>query len=316
MQGVFLDTESLDRGDLDLSRLTAAADWTFHPHTASEQVAERIRGAEVVISNKALLDAEAIEAADRLRLIAIAATGTNNVDLEAARRHGVAVANVVGYATPAVTQHVFALLLTLITRLPAYREAVAAGRWSDSRHFCLLDFPIDELAGRTLGIAGYGELGRSVAGVAEAFGMDVRIAQLPGRPEQPGRTPLAALLPELDALSLHCPLTEATRDLIGAEELARFPDHALVINTARGGIINEPALAKALRAGTIGGAGVDVLTREPPPRDHPLLATDIPNLVVTPHVAWASRQARQRMADELAANIRAFAAGESRNRVV
>ena len=315
MKAVFLDSESLDRGDLDLSALEAAAEWTFHPHTAPGEVAERIRGAEVVISNKVPLDAGAIGASDRLRLIAIAATGTNNVDLEAARAHGVAVTNVVGYATPAVTQHVLGLLLALTTHLSDYQAAVRDGRWSASPHFCLLDFPIDELAGRTLGIAGYGELGGSVAGVAEAFGMDVRIAQLPGRPARPGRTPLAELLPELDALSLHCPLTEATRGLIGAAELARLPDHALLINTARGGIVDEPALAEALRTGGIGGAGVDVLHPEPPPPDHPLLAPDIPNLIVTPHIAWASRQARQRMADELAANIRAFAAGERRNRV-
>ncbi|MFB6260688.1 MAG: NAD(P)-dependent oxidoreductase, partial [Thiohalorhabdaceae bacterium] len=243
-----------------------------------------------------------IASADRLKLIAIAATGTNNVDLEAARAHGVAVANVVGYATPSVTQHVFGLLLALTTHLPEYREAVRAGRWSESPHFCLLDYSIEELAGRTLGIAGYGELGRKVADVAKAFGMDVRIAQLPGRPERPDRTPLAELLPDLDALSLHCPLTDETRGLIGPRELARLPDHALLINTARGGIVDEPALAEALSAGTIGGAGVDVLGQEPPPHHHPLLAADIPNLIVTPHTAWASRQARQRMADEFAAN--------------
>ncbi|HKJ71536.1 MAG TPA: 2-hydroxyacid dehydrogenase [Gammaproteobacteria bacterium] len=316
MRGVFLDSESLDRGDLDLTPLERAGDWTLHPHTRPDQVAERVRGAEVVITNKVPLDAGAIAGAGDLRLIAIAATGTNNVDLEAARAAGVGVANVVGYATPAVTQHVLALLLALATRLPDYRAAVRAGRWSESLHFCLLDFPIDELAGRTLGIAGYGELGRSVARVADAFGMEVRIARLPGRPEQAGRTPLAELLPQLDALSLHCPLTDETRGLIGADELARLPDHALLINTARGGIVDEPALAEALRTGTIGGAGVDVLGEEPPAADHPLLADDLPNLIVTPHIAWASRQARQRMVAELAANVTAFAAGEARNRVV
>lgn len=316
MNGVFLDSDSLDRGDLDLDRLEAAADWTFHGHTPPGAVAERIRGAEVVISNKVPLDADTIAGTDRLRLIAIAATGTNNVDLEAARARGVAVANVTGYATPSVTQHVLGLLLALTTHLVDYREAVRAGRWSESPHFCLLDYPIAELAGRTLGIAGYGELGRSVAGAAEALGMEVRVARLPGRPEASGRTPFHELLPELDALTLHCPLTEATRGLIGAAELQRLPDHALLINTARGGIVDEPALAAALRQGTIAGAGVDVLGQEPPPPVHPLLAPDIPNLIVTPHTAWASRQARQRMVEELAANLCAFRAGEARNRVV
>ncbi|MEF8793358.1 NAD(P)-dependent oxidoreductase [Thiohalorhabdus sp.] len=331
MEGVFLDSGSLDpglvaagdegegaetSGDLDLTRLEAAANWTFYPHTDASTVPDRIAGADVVITNKVPLDARAIAAADRLKLIAIAATGTDHVELEAAHAQGVAVANVVGYATPSVTQHVFALLLALATRLPRYQAAVRAGRWTESRHFCLLDFPVEELAGRTLGIAGYGELGKKVAGIAEAFGMTVRIAQLPGRPNRPGRTPLEELLPELDTLSLHCPLTDATRGLIGAEELARLPQHALLINTARGGIVDEPALAEALRAGTIGGAGVDVLGQEPPPPDHPLLAGNLPNLIVTPHTAWASRQARQRLTDELAANVGAFAAGERRNRVV
>jgi glycerate dehydrogenase len=315
MRGVFLDSGSLHPGDLDLAELEAVAEWTFHPHSDPATVVQRIAGAEVVITNKVVLDADTLAAAPHLKLVAIAATGTDNVDLEAARRLGIAVTNVVGYATPAVTQHVFALLLALITRLSDYSESVRTGRWSDSRHFCLLDWPIDELAGRTLGIAGLGELGRSVANVARAFGMDVRIARLPGRPADPERTPLAELLPELDALSLHCPLTDETRGLIGADALARLPDHALLINTARGGIVDGEALAESLRAGTIGGAGLDVLEPEPPPRDHPLLAPDLPNLIVTPHVAWASRQARQRLTAELAANIRAFASGESRNRV-
>ncbi|MFP4559934.1 MAG: 2-hydroxyacid dehydrogenase [Thiohalorhabdus sp.] len=317
MQAVFLDTTSLDRGDLDRKSLEATAtDWSFFDETPAETVPERIREAEVVVTNKVPLDAEAIRAAPNLRLICIAATGTNNVDLEAARERGVAVTNVVGYATPAVVQHVFGLILALTTRLPDYTAAVAAGRWSESPHFCLLDFPIRELAGRTLGVVGHGELGSNVARVAEAFGMQVRIAQTPGRPERPGRSPLEELLAEVDVLSLHCPLTPETENLIGPAELARMPDDALLINTARGGIVDEPALAEALRKGRLGGAGVDVLTREPPPAGHVLLAPDIPNLIVTPHVAWATRAARQRMVEELAANLRAFLRGEERNRVV
>jgi glycerate dehydrogenase len=316
LRGVFLDTASLDRGDLDRTGLEASAStWTFHDHTPPEAVTERIGEAEIVVSNKVPISAETIAAAPKLQLVCIAATGTNNVDLEAARDHGVAVTNVVRYATPSVVQHVFALILALSTRLPQYQTAVHDGRWSAGPHFCLLDFPIHELAGRTLGIVGYGELGSHVAQVAEAFGLSVRVAQLPGRPERAGRLPLEALLEQADILSLHCPLTPETDHLIGPAELERMGDRALLINTARGGIVDEPALADALRQGRLGGAGVDVLSQEPPPADHPLLAPDIPNLILTPHIAWASTEARQRMADELAANIRAFQAGERRNRV-
>ncbi|HKJ87040.1 MAG TPA: 2-hydroxyacid dehydrogenase [Gammaproteobacteria bacterium] len=302
----------MDRSPLEAS----APQWTFHGATAPEEVPGRIAEAEVVVSNKVPLGREAIAGAPHLRLICIAATGTNNVDLEAAREQGVAVTNVTGYATPSVVQHVFALILALTTRLPEYSAAARSGRWSESPYFCLLDFPIRELSGRTLGVVGHGELGGNVARVAEAFGMQVRIAQVPGRPERPDRTPLDRLLPEVDILTLHCPLTPETRDLLDGERLARMRPDGLLVNTARGGIVNERALAEALRGGALGGAGVDVLSQEPPPRDNPLLAPDIPNLIVTPHVAWASRQARQRMVDGLAANIRAFGEGQARNRVV
>ncbi len=317
MPAVFLDTDSLDRGDLDRSSLERSAeDWVFHGHTQPRDVPARIAEAEVVVSNKVPLTAETLSGARRLRLICIAATGTNNVNLEAARERGIAVTNVVRYATPAVVQHVFALLLALTVRLPEYREAVRSGRWSESLHFCLLDFPVRELAGRTLGIIGMSELGSHVARVAEAFGLEIRAAQLPGRPGGAGRIPFRELLPQVDVLSLHCPLTPETRGLIEAEELSRMRQDAVLINTARGGIVDETALARSLRAGEIGGAGVDVLSQEPPPPDHPLLAPSIPNLIVTPHSAWTTQEARQRMVEELAANIRAFQAGEARNRVV
>jgi len=316
LKAVFLDTDSLDRGDLDRTALEGCADgWTFYGHTPPEAVAERIGDAEIAVTNKVPVTAETIAATPNLRLVCIAATGTNNVDMEAARSQGVAVTNVVRYATPAVVQHVFALILGLSTRLPQYQAAVREGRWSRGPHFCLLDFPIHELTGRTLGIVGYGELGSHVANVAEAFGLSVEVAQLPGRPAKAGRIPFGELLERADVLSLHCPLTAETRDLIGAAELDRMRDDALLINTARGGIVDESALATALREGRLGGAGVDVLTREPPPPDHPLLAPDIPNLILTPHIAWASTEARQRMVGELAANIRAFRDGQERNRV-
>ncbi len=316
-QGVFLDLASLDLGDLDRARLLASCDhWDLHDQTHLSQRLQRLAAAEVAVSNKVVLDRELLTQCPELRLIVVAATGTNNVDLQAAAELGIAVTNVTGYATPSVVQHVFALILALTTRLPDYQAAVRAGAWPRSEQFCLLDYPIRELAGLTLGIVGHGELGRGVAGVARAFGMEVLLAQRPGGPPQAGRWPLSELLPRVDVLSLHCPLTPATRHLIGPAELALMRTDALLINTARGGIVDEQALAEVLRSGAIGGAGVDVLSLEPPRDGNPLLAPGIPNLILTPHIAWASRQSRQRLLDEVAANITAFQRGEGRNRLV
>jgi glycerate dehydrogenase len=314
-RGVFLDLETVDRDDLDLAALHAALPrWDIHAYTGPGDVAARIKGAQVVVSNKVMLDAAAIAAAPDLKLICVAATGTNNVDLEAARARGITVSNVRDYATAAVSQHVFALILALTTRLGAYQHDVAKGRWQQSRQFCLLDHPIRELEGLTLGIIGYGVLGQGVARAARAFGLKVAVAESLVSPgNDPDRWPLNRLLAESDIISLHCPLTEQTHHLIDADALATMKPDALLINTARGAIVDNAALARALRDGVIGGAGIDVLEQEPPPADHPLLAPDIPNLIVTPHIAWASRQARQRVIDQVTANIRAFLAGEPRN---
>ncbi|QQS55944.1 MAG: 2-hydroxyacid dehydrogenase [Candidatus Competibacteraceae bacterium] len=312
MLGVFLDRDSLDCGDLDFNGIDRILpDLRYYPATVPDQVATRIAEAEVIISNKVMLDAAALRHAPRLRLICIAATGLNNVDLAAATSRGVTVCNCRGYGTAAVVQHVFALLLTLVTRLSDYRRAVRDGRWRQANQFCLLDFPIRELAGKTLGIVGHGELGRGVARVAEAFGMRVLIAQRPGvvEEEQEGRVPLPLLLPQVDVLSLHCPLTPETRGLIGAWELALMRRDAILINTARGGLVDEALLADALRQGALGGAGVDVLSLEPPVAGNPLLAPDIPNLIVTPHCAWGSRESRQRLVGQLAENIAGFLSG-------
>ena len=315
--GVFLDLATVDRGDLDLSGLTEALpQWHFHDATTPAQTEGRTREATVVVSNKVLINQQTIAQADRLKLICVAATGTNNVDLDAAREQDVAVANVAGYATPSVVQHVFSLILALTTRLGEHQQAINDGAWQRSDQFCLLDFPFRELAGKTLGIIGYGELGRAVARLAEAFGMEILLAQRPGGEPAPGRTPLHELLPQADILSLHCPLTEGTQNLIGEQELALMKPDALLINTARGGIVDEEALASSLREGRLGGAGVDVLTREPPAEGNPLLSGDIPNLIVTPHIAWASRESRQRLIDELASNIHAFLRGSRRNRII
>lgn len=313
-RGIFLDTLTVDRGDLDWSAFRAALpEWTLHELQTDAARAPGFAQAEVVVTNKVRLDAAAMDAAPGLRLIALTATGTNNVDLEAARARGITVCNIRNYATPAVAQHVWAMVLALTTRLEQYSGAVRAGRWSQSSIFCLLDWPIRELAGRTLGIVGHGALGQGTAAIGAAFGMRVLLAERRGAAPRAGRTDFDAVLRDSDVLSLHCPLTPETQGLIGAAELARMKPDAVLINTARGAIVEARALADALRAGRLGGAGIDVLDVEPPPADHPLLAPDIPNLIVTPHSSWASREARQRGLDAVAANIRAYLAGAPQN---
>jgi glycerate dehydrogenase len=315
--GVFLDLDSVNRDDLDLSGLRdTLPSWRLYETRDPTPVAERIESATVVVTNKVVLDADLLEAArSHLRLICVAATGTNNVDLKAAAALGIPVCNARGYGTPSVVQHVFALILALSTRLLDYETAARDGRWARSPFFCLLDFPIREIAGLELGIVGYGELGRAVAQVAEAFGMRVLISQRPGGPERPGRVPFDELLDRVDVLSLHCPLTPETRGLIDARALSLMREEALLINTARGGIVDEAALAAALREGRLGGAGIDVLASEPPVPGVPLLACGIPNLILTPHIAWASRASRQRLLDDVAENIRAYRTERPRNLV-
>ncbi len=316
MLGIFLDRDTVDRGDMDVSVLeTHLPHWRFYGLTSAAELHPRIADAEVVISSKVMLDEAALAAAPKLKLICIAATGTNNVDLAAAQRRGVVVCNVRGYATPSVVQHTLAVMLSLSMRLGKYRRAVMRGEWQQSPHFCMLDYPIHELAGKKLGIVGYGDLGQAVAKVAEAFGMQVLISQRPGGSPTPGRLPLHELLPRVDVLSLHCPLTPETHHLIGAKELALMKPTALLTNTARGGIVDEVALADALRDNRLGGAGIDVLTTEPPREGNPLLADDIPNLILTPHIAWASVESRQRLLDQIGLNIAAFLRGTERNRV-
>ena len=309
-RAVFLDYSSLDLGDLDLSELRDSfSDLQLCAVSAPEQVIEHLQGAQVAISNKVPLDAKTLAACPDLKLILISATGTNNVDLAAARAQGIVVSNCQGYGTPSVAQHTLMLLLNLATRLGDYRKAVSEGRWHQAKQFCLLDYPIVELEGKTLGLLGHGELGSAVARLAEAFGMRVLLGQLPGRPPRADRLPLAELLPQIDALTLHCPLNEHTRHFIGARELALLKPNAFVVNTARGGLIDEQALADALRSGHLGGAATDVLSVEPPTAGNPLLANDIPRLIVTPHNAWGSREARQRIVGQLTENARGFFSG-------
>jgi glycerate dehydrogenase len=313
MRGVFLDAGSLVQSALDMKPLEGAAiAWRYYDATPATAVPERISDADIVITNKVVLDEQTLAAAKSLKLVCIAATGTNNVDLEAAKRRGITVCNARGYATPSVVEHVFTLLLALMRHLPEYHQAVQAGRWQRSVHFSFIDYPIHELYGKLLGIVGYGELGQAVERIAIAFGMRILIADRVGSEPRVGRVPLSELLPQVDVLTLHCPLTDETRDMIGARQLRAMKRGALLINTSRGGIVDELALLEVLRSRHLGGAGMDVLVQEPP-QDNPLLGADIPNLIVTPHIAWASREARQRLVNEVAANIEAFLQGLVRN---
>ncbi|MEH6565626.1 MAG: 2-hydroxyacid dehydrogenase [Halopseudomonas sp.] len=312
---VFLDQSTLDQGDLDMRPLSVlGAHYQSYPMTAPEQRIERMQGRTVVVTNKVLIDAPVMDACPELKLIMLSATGTNNVDLAAARERGIVVCNCQGYGTPAVAQHTLMFMLALITRFESYRGAVRAGAWQRSSQFCLLDYPIGELSGRTLGILGYGELGQAVGRLAEAFGMRVLVGALPGRPHG-NRPDVNTLLEQIDVLTLHCPLTEQTRNLIGAEQLARMRKGSLLINTGRGGLVDEQALADSLRAGHLGGAACDVLSTEPPRDGNPLLAEDIPNLLITPHSAWGSREARQRIVGQLADNLSAFVQGNTLRQV-
>ena len=319
MQSIFLDFATVSaRGDLDPASLQRALPGLeLRDHTAQQDVAARIAGCTVVLVNKLRLTREIIAATPTLRLVALAATGTNNVDLEAAREHGVAVCNLRDYCTTSVVQHALGSLLLLTQKLREYDRLVRSGAWQQGEQFCLLDYPIRELAGRRLGIVGYGALGQGVARAAEAaLGMDVLVANRVGGERIPGRLDLDDLLPQVDVLSLHCPITPATTGLIDARRLALMKPDAVLINTARGALVDAAALAEALRAGRLGGAAIDVLAQEPPVNGDPLLAGDIPNLLVTPHIAWAAREARQRCLDEMAANVADFLRGGRRGRVV
>lgn len=293
--------------------------WVEHARTAPSQVIERLAGATIAITNKVPIDAASIAALPELKMIAISATWTNNVDLDACREHGIVVSNIRGYAGHTVPEHVMALLLALSRNLVAWRESLQAGGWQRSEQFCLFDHPIRDLHGATLGLIGAGTLGNGVARLAEAFGMRVLRAERKGAVViRPGYTGFGEVLAVADAISLHCPLTADTQNLIGESELQMMKPSALLINTARGGIVDEAALIRALKAGWIGGAGFDVITVEPPPAGHPMLdpaLLALPNFLLTPHVAWSSRPAMQTLADQLIDNIEAFVAGAPKNRV-
>jgi glycerate dehydrogenase len=317
MKAAFLDYATLGPG-VDTSPLDALVDADYYDYSPEDEITSRLQEVEVCIVNKARVSAATISANPGLRLIVLAATGSDNVDLVAARANGVAVANIRSYCTPAVVQHVFALILCLTRQVSGFQAVVDSGAWQRSNTFALFDFPIRELTGKNLGIVGYGSLGAGVAEVGRAFGMEVLISARPGSEEiaDDSRVPFSEVLAQSDVLSLHCPLTDATRGLIGRDELAAMKSDALLINTARGALIDSDALVEALHSGEIGGAGIDVLAKEPPTDEEPLLASDIPNLILTPHIAWTSTESRQRTLDQVAENIQDFQNGGDLRRLV
>jgi glycerate dehydrogenase len=315
VKAVFLDYDTVSNGDLDTSALAAAVGSLELCESDDAMTAARIRDADIVLLNKVELTRELMQAAAALKLIAVSGTGTNNVDVRAARELGIGVCNVRAYCTSAVVQHAWGLILSLTQHIAAYARLVEQGSWSQNELLTVLSHPIRELDGRVFGVVGWGELGRATARVAAAFGMRIVIANRRGAARTPERVDLDELLGISDVVSLHCPLDASTRGLIGACELALMKPDALLINTARGGLVDGRALAAALKAGRLGGAGIDVLPQEPPADDEPLLDRGIPNLIVTPHVAWAARESRQRCIDDMAASIAEFCTGGRRSRV-
>lgn len=290
--------------------------WIDFGETAPGEVVQRLAAATIAICNKLSLRAEALSQLPKLRLIAVAATGVDNVDLAYCRNRDIAVCNTRGYAVNSLPEHALMLMLALRRNLIAYRNDVKAGRWPEAKQFCLLDHPIGDLKGATLGIVGFGTLGKSMAQLGRAVGMEVLVAEHKNaREAREGRVAFQEVLRHSDVLSLHCPLTDETKNLIGPDELREMKPEAILINTARGGLIDDHALLDALKNRRIAGAGIDVLRNEPPREGNPLLEFDLPNLIVTPHNAWASRQAMQTLADQLIDNLEAFVRGSPQNLV-
>lgn len=312
MNIVVLDGHTLNPGDLNWDALRALGTCTLHDRTPADQIVPRARDAEILFTNKTVLNRDTILQLPKLRFIGVLATGFNVVDAAAAHERSVPVCNVPAYGTKSVAQLVMALILELAHRTGHHAETVRAGRWSQSPDFCYWDHPLIELDGLTLGIVGYGRIGEAVAQVARAFGMKI-IAQSRTPKKVDGVTfvELDTLFREADIISLHCPLTPENKGLVNAARLALMKPTAFLINTARGPLVDEPALADALNSGRIAGAALDVLSVEPPPAGHPLFTAR--NCIITPHIAWATRAARARLMETAVANLKAFLAGHPQN---
>lgn len=315
MHAVFLDYATMGPG-LDLEPLSSLVDTlTVYDATEDDQIADRIQGAEIVFTNKLRFDDALLDSSKQLRFIGLTATGADNIDLAGASAAGIVVSNIRAYCTQSVMEHVMGFLLMLAHRLDRYADYVRQGHWQRGRDFSSFNWPVTELRGKTLGIIGYGELGQAVARAAENFGMQVLVAARPGEEPPPGRLALPDMLAASDAVSLHCPLTAATRNIMNRETLAAMRPGAWLINTARGGLIDSAALVNALQDGHLGGAALDVLPQEPPTHGDPLLDYSGDNLIITPHTAWASIEARQNAIRELAENTRAYLDGQPRNQI-
>jgi len=310
---VFLDSDSIIA---DIRRPAFPHQWEQHAATSAQQTVARLTDATIVITNKVQLKRETLEQLPRLKMVAIAATGTDNVDIACCRERGIVVSNIRNYSVHTVPEHVFMLVLALRRNLLAFRDDLQNGAWQKSPQFCLFTHPVRDLHGSTLGLIGHGAIGQAVEQIARAFGMKVQVAEHKGSTEvRPGYTAFDTVLSESDVLTLHLPLNEQTRHLISTAEFARMRPGALLINTARGGLVDEAALLEALQSGRLGGAGFDVLAKEPPTAGHPLLDLNLPNFILTPHIAWSGREAMQTLADQLIANIEAYVAGTPQNRV-
>jgi len=316
VQALFLDKASLYPDDLDFTALEDLADWQWFDKANPGDIGHSLQQAEIIVSNKVVLERPVLERCENLQLICVAATGFNNIDIAAAKESGVKVCNARAYATASVVQHVFSLVLNLNRKLSSYHRAAIDGHWSQSDFFCYFGEPISDLEGKTLGIIGFGELGRHVAKVAEEFGMDVMVARRNDDDNRTGRVPLERLLKEADVVSLHCPLTKGNHHMIAAHELSMMKSSAILINTARGGLIDESALLEALKNDEIAAAGLDVLEHEPPAVGDFLLGHNADNLIITPHIAWASQQSRQRLLNEIVLNIQAYQSGQLRNAIL
>ena len=311
---IFLDRETLP-DEIILKSFAFPNDLTVYQRTLPGEVAGRIAEADIVITNKVPVSGQALQSAPRVKLIAVAATGTDIIDIEACRKRGIVVSNIRNYAINTVPEHTFALILTLRRSILSYRDSVLKGRWQEAGQFCFFDHPIRDLAGSTLGVIGDGVLGKAVADLGKAFGMRVLFSDYKGTTGMgPLYTPFEQVLRQSDVITLHTPLIPTTRNMIGAAEFAVMERRPLLINTARGGLVDEDALAEALREGRLAGAGFDVATIEPPPKDHVLMRLlEMPNFILTPHVAWASREAIQSLADQLVDNVDAFVVGKPKN---
>jgi glycerate dehydrogenase len=316
MKLVFLDRKTL-APEIKLRAPSFTHRWEEHEETAPHQVLERLQDADIAIVNKVRLGADILTQLPRLKLVAIAATGSDNVDLEACRQAGITVCNIRDYSKNSVPEHALALILALNRSLTAYRASIVAGRWQQSGQFCYFDYPVRDLAGQTLGLIGYGTIARDLEKLSTALGMKVIVAARKGQPVGEGRVGFEQLLNDADVISLHCPLNAETRHLIGEREFKQMKSDALLVNVGRGGLVDETALLAALEHKQIGGAGFDVVREEPPAPDNPLMqALQYPNFILTPHVAWASRNAMQRLADQLIDNIEAFVTGQPQHRLV